>query len=89
MFKKETILYPSIRCSSQVGHLSGGQTVSLDDGCVYTDIVQHELMHAAGFWHEQNRYDRDDYVIINWGNIQLGNLNNLIEASSQLLDLNK
>jgi len=59
-------------CSSSVGRTGSQQTVSLGNGCVYTGIVMHELMHAAGFWHEQSRADRDDFITINWENIMSG-----------------
>lgn len=56
-------------CSSLVGRNGQKQQVSLGAGCVYKGVIIHELMHAAGFWHEQSRPDRDDYVTVLWDNI--------------------
>jgi len=57
-------------CSSAVGMQGGPQYVSLQaDGCWYHGTVVHELLHATGLWHEQSRYDRDDYIIINLENV--------------------
>jgi len=71
-------------CSSSVGRTGSSQSVSLGNGCVYTGIVMHELMHAAGFWHEQSRADRDSHIRINWKNIITG-----MEYNFLKYDLNK
>ncbi|KAI7814671.1 nephrosin precursor, partial [Triplophysa rosa] len=64
-------------CYSYVGRQGGGQVVSLDRrGCVYHSIVQHELLHALGFHHEQNRSDRDEHVQILLQNVMPGMENN-------------
>ncbi|CAL4121763.1 unnamed protein product, partial [Meganyctiphanes norvegica] len=70
-------------CSSSVGRQGNKQDLSLKkDGCVYFGIVIHELMHAAGFEHEQSRNDRNNYVSINWDNIKGGKSHNFNEVQS-------
>lgn len=60
------------RCYSYAGRETlefQPQGLSLGYGCVYNDIVLHELGHAIGFYHEHTRPDRDEYVDVNYDNI--------------------
>ncbi|VDM84310.1 unnamed protein product, partial [Strongylus vulgaris] len=34
--------------------------------CMETQIVQHELLHVVGLWHEHMRYDRDKYIKVHY-----------------------
>ncbi len=53
------------------------------NGCLSTiGTVLHELMHACGFTHEQNREERDDYVNILKQNIQSGTEHNFEKAAT-------
>lgn len=63
-------IMPYTGCWSYIGRRGGQQLVSLQkNACVYEGTVQHELLHALGFHHEQSRSDRDDYVDIHYENI--------------------
>ena len=46
--------------------------MSLTKNCKKYTIVLHEIMHTLGFWHEQSRPDRDDYVTVFYENIKPG-----------------
>uniref|UniRef100_A0A7E4VUC2 Metalloendopeptidase n=1 Tax=Panagrellus redivivus TaxID=6233 RepID=A0A7E4VUC2_PANRE len=59
-------------CYSQVGRTGGKQELSLGRGCIFHEIIVHELMHSVGFWHEHSRIDRDDYIRIKWENVLSG-----------------
>ncbi|MGH7243541.1 MAG: M12 family metallopeptidase [Phycisphaerales bacterium] len=55
--------------NSFVGRIGGSQTVNLVNWSTRY-IICHELMHALGIFHEQQRSDRGTYVSINQANIQ-------------------
>jgi len=60
-------------CWSYVGRRGGKQVVSLARrGCLYHGTVQHELLHALGFNHEQTRSDRDNHIKVLLQNVQSG-----------------
>ncbi|XP_008308558.3 low choriolytic enzyme-like isoform X2 [Cynoglossus semilaevis] len=60
-------------CWSYVGRRGGKQVVSLArSGCLYHGTVQHELLHALGFNHEQTRSDRDNHIRVLLHNVVSG-----------------
>ncbi|NWW77661.1 MEP1A protein, partial [Climacteris rufus] len=76
-------------CWSMVGDLQTGQNLSIGAGCDYRAIVEHEILHALGFYHEQSRMDRDDYVKIWWDEIIEGKEHNFLKYDdSYITDLN-
>ena len=58
-------------CRSYLGKVGGKQPIWLAGNCGPREIA-HEIMHALGFIHEQNRSDRDKYVLVNHDNIEQG-----------------
>ncbi|CAG5077313.1 Oidioi.mRNA.OKI2018_I69.PAR.g8680.t1.cds [Oikopleura dioica] len=59
-------------CKSYIGYhgddpsFPNGQRINLASGCLRSDVVNHEVLHALGFDHEHERPDRDDHSIMHY-----------------------
>ena len=71
-FNTHLVVFFMISCFSAIGRQGGKQRISVGEGCEYKGTVMHEMMHALGFFHEQSRTDRDDYIMVLWWNIEPG-----------------
>jgi len=61
--------YEQTGCWSRLGRVGNEQPIVLDMGCWSVGTVVHEMLHAIGFQHEQNRPDRDQYLNVYWDKI--------------------
>ncbi len=62
---------PGAGCSSYIGRIGGKQEIIVNERCGLGSTI-HEILHALGIFHEQSRCDRDNFVRINFGNIEAG-----------------
>jgi hypothetical protein len=63
--------------NSEVGRIGGRQIINITSWNAKFRMV-HELGHTLGFYHEQSRSDRNDYITINWDNIDSTNRHNFV-----------
>lgn len=83
------IFTPSNENSSNVGMSSNNtQQINiylLDNPSYYSQYfigtIMHEILHALGFYHEHQRMDRDNWIVINWSNIRPAKQHNFSKAN--------
>ena len=69
-------------CYSSVGMIGGEQFIHVEDTCGTPTLI-HEMGHSAGFYHEQERADRNQHVTVLFENIdknQIGEFGNPVSA---------
>lgn len=66
--------------SAGVGRVGGQQIIGISTEAV-TGNVTHEIGHAVGLFHEHQRVDRNNSIIINFNNIQSGFAHNFLTYS--------
>ncbi|XP_019960584.2 hatching enzyme 1.2-like isoform X1 [Paralichthys olivaceus] len=91
-FKKHTteLNYLNIKdgrgCASYVGCRGGAQALYYGRSCSEGNLC-HELVHALGLHHEHTRWDRDQYVSVQWQSIMPGRQNNFKVKHGDTLNL--
>jgi hypothetical protein len=75
-------------CNSYVGRTGrSAQRVSLQrPNCIFQSVIIHELLHVAGFEHEQCRSDRDKHVEILYENIDKAMTGNFVSFSETVVN---
>lgn len=58
----------TFNASEFVGQVGGEQRIFILNWTTHGTLV-HELGHALGFWHEQSRADRNNFITVNFGNV--------------------
>lgn len=57
--------------------------------CFQNGTIAHEVGHAIGFWHEQSRPDRDEFILIHRHNVTDGKLYNFAKRTwGEIITLN-
>ncbi|XP_049886099.1 high choriolytic enzyme 2-like [Pectinophora gossypiella] len=77
-------------CYAHVGYMRnfGAHTFNIAwPGCSNRMIIMHEWLHVVGFHHMHQTYPRDDWVIINWQNVQNGMASQFNRFSNSLITM--
>lgn len=67
--------------TNYIGRQPGGgrQILPIGAYCSYKGEIVHNLMHTLGFWDEQTRWDRDQYVHVNHKYVQDNEMHNFLK----------
>ena len=70
--------------SSELGMIGGRQKIRIGDILEVGEVI-HEIGHAIGLIHEQCKKNRDEYIIINWENIENKKKHNFRKMSNSII----